>query len=128
MTSFTLRAERDWRELIHYLDALSPQKVWTVTVKQQTRRRSLSANALYWKWMETAGDELGYDKDEMDYWCKEVFDCPVKEITIGGDTIRRRTTSGLDSAEMSAYMNRIYRRLVGDMGIYLPIPEDQFAA
>lgn len=128
MTDFTLRAENDRWELIRYLEALSPDKVWTVTVKQKKQRRSLSANALYWKWMETAGNELGYDKDEIDYWCKEAFDCPYKEITVDGQTIRRRSTSGLDKLEMSAYMDRVYRRLVGDMGIYLPIPEEQFAA
>ncbi len=64
----------------------------------------------------------------MDEVMKEVCDCPSRTIRLDNIEYKRRTTSGLDTKEMTDYMDRCYRKLVGDMGIYWTIPEEGLAA
>ncbi len=128
MPDIPLNTEDARVRLIQYIKALDLARPWVVTVKRQTKQRSLSANNLYWKWMTEAGNALGYDKADMDDVMKEVCDCPAKTIMLDGVAHERRTTSGLTGKEMGEYMDRCYRKLVGEMGLYLTIPEEGMAA
>jgi len=125
MKDIPLHTEQDRASVIGHIERLNLDKPWVVTVKRRAQKRSLSQNALYWKWMEQAGQELGYDRNDMDDVCKEACDCPSKNIVIDGITYSRRTTSGLSKKEMAEYMDRVFRKLAGDMGIYLTLPEEQ---
>ena len=120
--SHIIRTEQDRAALVGMMNLVPLSKPLKVTVEEVRKQRSLSANSLYWKWMQEAGDHLGYDKDEMDDVCKEVADCPVSEIHIDGKVIARRSTKALTDADMSAYMDRCYRRL-SEYGCVLTLPE-----
>ncbi len=128
MPDIPLHTQGDRVNLIRHINALDLTRPWVVTVKRRTVRRSLSQNALFHMWCGEVAKAVGYDIDEAKHWIKEACDCPVRDIEIDGVRIERRSTAGLEMDEMQAFMDRVFRRLVGDMGIYLTIPEEGLAA
>ncbi len=123
-----IATEDDRKQVIRYIKALDLTRPWIVTVKRRTVRRSLSQNALFHMWCTEAGKEVGYDMDEAKYWIKAVCECPIHTIEIDGVKIAERSTSKLSTDEMREFMDRVFRRLVGDMGIFLTVPEEGLAA
>ena len=129
MTETVIRTEADRQHLIEAIKALNLEKQWRVEVKQKTRRRSLSQNNLYWQWVDVAGKELGYDKTDMDRELKRHCDAPREAYKgLDGTDQWRYSTSKSDTPEMAAYMDRVYRFIVGEFGILLPLPEERWAA
>jgi len=115
--------------MIAALDLSMPM---VVSVKQHRKKRSLSQNALMWKWINEAADilgsQLGYDQDDMHEIFKKKF-LPAsgrKLIEIGGEAHERLTTTNLTPQEMSEYMNSI-DRFCASFGCLLPHPEDMHA-
>jgi len=124
MTETVLRTESDRRDLIRAIEALDLGKTWRVEIKRPQRRRSLQANALYWEWVGIAAAELGYDKQDLHEALMEAADCPHRAYRgMDGTMRRRRSTSGLSTQDFAAYMDRVYRLVVGEIGIVLPLPE-----
>lgn len=97
---------------------------WRVEWSRINPKRTLSASALMWMWISIAAKELGYDKNDLHDALKERCDCPSRKITIDGSEHIIRSTRSLDTKQMSEYMDRIYRLIVGDLGIRLPLPEE----
>ena len=100
-------------------------KPWIITIKRQSERRSLSQNALYWKWVEIAGEHFGYEKDLMDIELKRHCDAPVENYDDIEGNPRQRFTTKTTKEEMSAYMERVSRFLATEHGLMLPHPEDE---
>ncbi len=102
-------------------------KPWSVTVEPFKKKRTLSQNGLYWKWLERTVDivarETGNDKDDLHDIFKEKFLTP-KIVEFDGQVHRKYSTKNLTTAEMSEYMNRIYAFVTSQLGIILPIPEE----
>jgi len=112
----------------HVIQNLDSEKVWIVEIKKKTKGRTLSQNALYWRWMgEIAvlvSDDTGYEKDEVAAYFKENF-LPPKVVTIG-DVEKQipGSTKNLTTKEMVSYMDRIDRFCIQTLGISLPIPSE----
>lgn len=91
-------------------------------------KRSLSQNALYWKWLteiaqQTKSKGYGvYDSEDMHVYFKDKF-CVDKSLTIGKTTIQVKSTKKLDKGEMTFYMNQIHQWAI-NAGFRLSMPED----
>lgn len=104
-------------------------KAYRVNVVEWREKRSLSQNALYWKWLTEIDQQnpLKVDGSKIqgnELW-HEVFKkyyCPVKNITNGENTLPVKSTKMLDIGEMTFYLNRIEQWCI-DRGIALTIPE-----
>ncbi|UKH48610.1 hypothetical protein [Vibrio phage vB_ValP_FGH] len=107
----------------------STNKSYRVSVVEWREKRSLSQNALYWKWLTEIDQQnpLKVDGSKIqgnELW-HEVFKkyyCPTKNITNGGNTLPVKSTKMLDVGEMTFYLNRIEQWCI-DRGIVLTIPE-----
>ena len=102
-------------------------KKWEITVKRHRKRRSKEQSNLYWMWIdEVAGhmsDTTGYEKAEVHSFFKSNFLEPGRDIQIKGLTARADvTTTTLNTAEMSAYMDTIYRWVSAEFGFALRLP------
>ncbi len=111
---------------IAHLD-LDGNKRWDLTVKRHRKRRSKEQSNLYWMWIdEVAGhmsDTTGYEKHEVHAFFKGNFLEPGRDIQIKGLTAKADvTTTTLNTAEMSAYMNTIYRWVSAEFGFALRLP------
>ena len=131
MTEVTIATEAARTAFIDYLMDLNLDKPWVITVGRKKKKRSLSQNALYHKWIDDARKEealSGWTHDELDEALKQKCECPRHVFTgFDGMEISRYSTSTADTVEMADYMERVYRFLVGDYGVYLTLPEEQLA-
>ena len=103
---------------------LSLEKQWNVTVARHQKRRSLSQNNLYWKWVEIVAEETGNDKEDVhDVFKKKFLTGEVREV-FDGHQVMRRSTADLNKSAMTEYMDRVSAFCATDLGIILPLPED----
>lgn len=110
---------------------LDSAKPFIVTVEPHKKRRSLSQNALMWKWIteivNAVSEYTGHDADELHHFFKSKY-LPPRVVEVGGETVPYYTTTKLTTAEMSEYMDKIYAFATQELGIILPLPEERFAA
>ena len=96
--------------------------------KDPTRRkRSLDQNALYHVWVGLIAKETGHSHDEIHEWLKRQFLRPVAIIIKGKVHQVPRSTTRLNTREMADYMDAVYQFGVGELGLRLPVPEQEAA-
>lgn len=104
-------------------------KTYRVSVKEWKESRSLSQNALYWKWLGEINQQMplkveGSIIQGVDLW-HEVFKkyyCPEKNATNGTNSMSIKSTKILDVGEMTFYLSKIEQFCI-DRGVSLTIPE-----
>jgi len=125
MRALNIDTERDRRHAIEHLQRIPLRKL-TVTFATQKSNRSLAQNRLFWSWMQVLSDETGHTAQEMHDYLVEEF-CPMETKEIMGKVVtQHRGTSKLRVQEFSDLLNTIDAWASGDLGIYLPKPEDQY--
>ena len=107
--------------LIAGLDLAKP---WAVTVEPYKEGRSLNQNSLLWKWNGLIAQETGNDVDLVHDTLKKKFLAP-EEITLFGEKTLYRSTARLDTRAMSNYLEQVYAFATSELGILLPVPEDE---
>lgn len=103
-----------------------------ITIKERKSTRSLKANALYWKWLEIMGKDLGYTKDELHFTFKKLFladKMPALSKDEFTDYLHNlgkelATTRKLNTREFSEYMGKVYEQS-RELSIALPTPDFQ---
>lgn len=127
MSNIIIQSEYERRQAICALGALNLDKPWIVSIKKKTKRRSLSQNSLMWKWIgevvKHVKHHTGYESDEIHEFFKQKF-LTARVVKIGNEEKLYRTTTKLSTAEMTEYMNAIYRWATSELGLILPIPEE----
>lgn len=116
----------------HALDRIAhldlDQKKWELTVKRHRKRRSLSQNRMYWAWVtevaDAVSDYTGYEKDEVHEFFKQNF-IPGRRVAIAGMEAVHRTTTKLNTKEMSEYCERIHHWASMEVGLNLPLPPER---
>ena len=90
--------------------------------------RSLSQNALYWKWNTELSGQIKtrtgqeHDPETVHEYFKLKF-CPQKEVMFGKSNLKLQSTTRLDKGEFTFYLNQIEQWAV-NLGFILTIPED----
>ena len=106
-----------------FIDGLDLSKKWTVKVEPHKKKRSLSQNALYHKWLSVISEDTGYSNDEVHELMKRKFLEP-KMVEMGGESIQCWTTTSLDPKSMSEFMNKVEAFANSQLGVILPSPHD----
>lgn len=118
------RHATNYAKLKAYYAGLDMDKRHRVEIKPYVRKRTNSQNALYRKWIDIIAIENGDDNDDVhDAFLKKF--CPMKTKTVLGEEIEIRSTTLLDTKEMSEYMTRVEAFAGSFLNITLPHPEDQ---
>ena len=115
--------ERSRKSALGVIAALDLSKPWALTIEREKRKRSLSQNALYWKWLGIASEESGHDPDELHEYYKHRFVGAVM-IDVDGESFAYRTTTGLSTAQMTAYLEKVSRDIGSRWGLALPSQTD----
>ena len=113
--------EADRSRVLGMIQSLDLSRRFSVTVKRKTKRRTLSQNALYWKWVGIISEETGNTPDDVHEGLKEQFITP-KEVTIFDSPVLVRSTKDKDTKAMSEYMDNVYQFALS-WGIMLPTPD-----
>ena len=121
-----IRTEADQDRAIAAIQALPPG-AWEVTITRHRKRRSVSQNALLWKWygelQEAVADASGASPEDIHEYCKTRFLAP-RPVTIGDSVTLVRSTKRMTVAEFGAYLDRVYAWATGDLGLVLTNPEE----
>jgi hypothetical protein len=114
-----IRDESNRESAARFINGLSMEKPWEITVKPYEKKRNNGQNALYWKLCTLIGSEIGYSKDEMDTILTRKFLAP-SIVEYEGMTIEKYSTSHLKVAEFSTFLEQIHAFAASDLGITLP--------
>lgn len=125
MTEIVMRSEVQREFAMSLIRQLDVGKTWQITVKPFKKKRSLHQNALYWKWLGIIAVETGNDPDDLHEIFKQQFLIPVEVEFAGEVTSLRRSTTKLNTQDMSAYMDKVNAFAASQLGIILPLPDDQ---
>lgn len=109
--------------LMNDLGNLNPKMSWKVEVKEYRQKRSNNQNALYWKWLNILGDELGYTTEELHEAIKSKFLGKETRKTIFGEEYEAlKSTTKLNTKDFSELMNKV-EQLALMHDIRLPSPD-----
>jgi hypothetical protein len=90
--------------------------------------RSLSQNRLMWSWYGEIANQIQekgkgeFSSDDLHEYFKDEF-CPQKQLKFGSKTKIVKSTTRLDTGEMTRYLNQIHHWCSG-AGFKLTIPDD----
>lgn len=116
-------ASRD--KALAFIAGLNIEKRWILDIRLRVKKRSLSQNALYWKWCTEIAAATGHAKDEIHQILMVKFLAP-RVIMVGDKEYHIYGTSRLSTPEFAEYMNQVHAFAAGDLGIYLTLPEEDF--
>jgi len=113
---------------------LKDGKIVAVKVEEYKHPRSLSANALYWMWMEDLAklfnskgmtiDGKGYDKEDCHDLCRSMF-LGYVEKTLSKTHIKTlKSTRTLDTNQFCHYLRQIEQWSIEKLKHVLPDPAD----
>jgi len=124
MSVVILAGEAQRQHAMRLISALDlSAKRWQVEVKPFVKKRSNQQLGLYWKWLAIIADETGNDKDDLhDFFKAKFLEPETREVM--GTAVMRYSTDG-DAARMTRYMDKVMAFVTSQLGIYLPLPEDQ---
>lgn len=98
---------------------------YALEIKKKVKRRTVDQNALMWMWFTCIEDETGTLKQDVhDYYCKLFLRRVV--VVNGKEEVVVRSTSKLNTAEMTVFLNKVQSDAAAEFGIRLPSPDDQF--
>jgi hypothetical protein len=122
--TFIIRDPAIRERAVAFLNQLDLSKPWQLVVTPFKRNRSLQQNNLYWGWIGMIAQETGNGNEDIHEWLKRRFLAP-SFVTVGNETQEiRRSTTKLNTKEMSEYMAQVEAWAASELGIVLPRPED----
>lgn len=128
MTKLVLRNSHVVDRAVQILRSLSHEPPMEVVIRPHKSKRTLSQNALYWKWLDIIrlhiADSIGqiYSGEDLHEWFKAKF-LPTRLIGINGEDMPiTSSTTKLNTAEMSEYMECIDHFCVTQLHLFLPQP------
>ena len=123
-----IRGEEQRAHACRVISGLDISKPWRVTIAPYRKVRSLSQSNLMWAWLDEVADHVrehtGMDKDEIHEFFKARF-CPPSFLALGGEAVQRKTTTKLDTAQMSRYLEDIRSWCFSTLGISLSAPPSE---
>lgn len=114
--------EESIRDLGKKLRAMNPGK-YRVEVYQKRAIRSLRANAYYHVILNIIAIDTGHTHEQLHEICKNKFNADVIHLPKGGMVMVGKTTTNLDTAEFTGYVNRVKQWANDEFGIVIPEPD-----
>lgn len=100
-----------------YIDSLPNCRVM-IKVQKYRPPRTLPQNGYYWKILEIAGVELGYEPEELHSSFKAMFlTDKTKEIPVV------RSTAKLTTVEFRQYLDKVIKK-IAELGIVIMSPDE----
>lgn len=119
-----LSDEKSRLSALDYLKKLNLSKRYTLKITVEKRIRTLSQSRLYWLWLSCISAETGNDKDYLHEYFKGKY-LPKDQRVIFGQRVEITiSTTSLDTAQFTHYLERIQQFANSELGIVLPNPED----
>ena len=98
---------------------------YVMTIARRQSKRTLAQNDLLWLWLTCIESETGTPKDDAYlYYCKKFL---LKRVTMGERVeVVYQTSSKLNTAQMTEFLDKIQADAASELGIQLPKPDDRY--
>ncbi|MFR9498017.1 MAG: recombination protein NinB [Rikenellaceae bacterium] len=126
MKSVDIQSQKDKEAAKAYIDRLPSNKRYTLVIKQHREKRTLSQNNLFHLWCTCIADETGEDRERIKTVIKELFLGYKEVVVFNRRSFTLPSTSALDTKQMAEFMTKSQAWAASELGIILPLPEDQF--
>lgn len=115
--------DEDKRKLFDVLRQLKGS--FAVSLKKNKPARSLASNRYYWGVvLAYISDETGYTKDEIHQLMQQKFLRYAKSVLDGEEQLFVRSTTSLNTKEMTDYIESIRTFAITELGVYIPDPNE----
>lgn len=102
----------------NYLKSISGDII--LTLKKKRKIRSVDQNSYYWVCVTIAGNELGYDPNELHDSFKMMFLCDrSKKIPL------IRSTTKLTKEQFTLYLEKVIQK-ISELNIIIPTPKEYY--
>lgn len=122
---FKITSSKDRDAVKEYIDRLPEGKIYNVDITARLSKRSNDQNRLYWLWLNCLAKELGYSPDEMHAVFAHKYLGADYEKVCGETILIIPSTRKLDSAQFTAYLDKIKLFAINELGVVLPDPMDK---
>jgi len=120
--AYTVRTRQELAEFIKRIQGFSVERPLQFTVGFYKKRRSTSANALMWVWLNEIAHETGNDVEDLHETFKRMFLAP-EEKEIFGAVQHIYTTKTLSTVDFAEYLEKISAFVSRELGITLSQPD-----
>lgn len=150
---FTIKDHSDIGKTINYLhnnytQANFENKPLVVEIRPESRDRSKAQNRLYWKWLHEIHRKTGNDEDQLHFEFKKKFLIGILKRddddyaamclaisalkkseseqfeAIANGVIRETSTTRMNTAQFTTYLQLIEAFALKEFGLVLPVPDD----
>ena len=150
---FLIQSHTDITKAINYMhtnysQAIKEGKPLVIEIKPEAKDRSKAQNRLYWKWLHEIHRKTGNDEDQLHYEFKKKFligilkrdDKDYADMclaisalkqseseqfeAIANGVIRETSTTRMNTAQFTEYLNLIEAFALKEFGLVLPVPDD----
>ena len=127
MSTVIVRGPEQIAYAIKVISALDPKKFWQIEIKRYSRRRTLQQNALLHKHFQIIADEIGDDLESVKRDLKRMYAPLIERVSkITGEIVMEpMDTHEMSTLELTEFMQRVMSFAGSQLGIMLPLPEDQ---
>lgn len=113
--------EEDKKKLFSIMKVLKGEHA--VAIKKKRAQRSGSQNRYYWSVVIAyISEETGFTKEECHQLMGRMFLKYVKSISDGTEEVFVRSTTSLNTLEMTEYIESIRTFALSELGTYIPEP------
>ena len=133
MTAIIIRNQQNKDHCLAIVGRLQLASPWHIEIKPYKKTRSLAQNSLYWKWVDCIRlhvmDSTGVvaTKDDVHAELGNKFLLTEAGVTLKGEATHRvASTTRLNTADFTAYLEQIDAYCADSLGLILPHPEDLF--
>lgn len=133
---------------VNHAKAASEGKPLVVLIAPQEKDRSKAQNRLYWKWLHEIHRKTGNDEDQLHFEFKKKFLIGILKRdddeyaamclaisalkqseseqydAIANGVIRETSTTRMNTAQFTEYLNLIEAFALKEFGLVLPVPDD----
>ena len=132
----------------NYTQANFENKPLVVEIRPESKDRSKAQNRLYWKWLHEIHRKTGNDEDQLHFEFKKKFLIGILKRdddeyaamclaisalkkseseqfeAIANGVIRETSTTRMNTAQFTEYLNLIEAFALKEFGMVLPVPDD----
>lgn len=106
-----------WRDFLFGFEG----KRISLEARLWSRKRTISQNKYYWKYLEAIEEKTGHDVYELHEYFRRIFLRPVERTVLGQTALYPRSTTELNKDEFSEYLDKICART------NIPLPDKVLA-
>ena len=124
MAKILINSDTAKANAIKQLQSINTAGGLEVIIQRHRSSRSLAQNRLYWSWLQVIAAETGNDVDALHDCMRGKFLGAALVEVLGDVRAVLPTTTKLQVAQFTEYLQRIEAFAIADLGITLPHPDD----